>query len=99
MHKRKLLEDQVFRDLYIECDKAFFWVPGDPRLESLARRVIEWSDDKPGSSPPVEEEAAGAFVVTQLLSADVEAMSPAWTQLERIVSDLTQPQRGLKAWR
>jgi DNA-binding transcriptional MerR regulator len=85
--KRAALADPAFRDLYVECDQAFDWEPDDPRLGQLAARMAVWSSARGRrASSTVEHEAADdVSLIAQLMMADLEATSPAWDRLRRMV--------------
>jgi DNA-binding transcriptional MerR regulator len=77
--KKIALSDPEFRDLYLQCDEAFYWNPSDPRLAQLSDQMARWFTHSPQAV--IDGEASGASVMTQLLGRDIDTASPAWKQL------------------
>ncbi len=84
--KREALADREFRRLYVDCDAAFDWDPDDPRLLELAGRIHDWTARHPESDYAGAAVEEGVAMAIQLLSADVEAASPAWRRLAGLMT-------------
>jgi DNA-binding transcriptional MerR regulator len=86
--KQAALADPEFRQLYLACDEAFGWDPGDPRLEGLANAVVAWSNqpgrDRGQAPSPAADEAGQLPVVSALLNSRIADRAPAWQRLAEL---------------
>jgi DNA-binding transcriptional MerR regulator len=76
------LADPDFRHLYLAWEEAHDWDPGDPRLAKLAAEAVSWIAQRPPTPPP--EPDAGVAAAYSLLSAQLDASSPAWRRLDEL---------------
>ena len=86
--KRLALDDEEFARIYLACDQALGWDPGDPRLDELAEAMAAFAarrGARPGQGQNRNQEIDPA--VTSLLSSDPGNTSPAWDRLTRLVRE------------
>ncbi len=81
--KRELIQDPMFRSIYLEYDAAFDWSPDDPRLPALADRSKQWLASRPGRSRRSEIPVLDPTIV-QLVAASFGGVSPAWDWLNEL---------------
>jgi DNA-binding transcriptional MerR regulator len=82
--KRAALDDPEFRRLYLACDESYGWDPADPRLEPLARWIVDWSARRmPGGAPSGDQPPA-----LSLMGEQVAAASPGWQRLGQRCAEL-----------
>ncbi len=81
--KRELIQDPMFRSIYLEYDAAFDWSPDDPRLPALADRSKQWLASRPGRSRRSEVPVLDSTIV-QLVAASFGGVSPAWDWLNEL---------------
>jgi DNA-binding transcriptional MerR regulator len=74
--KTALLADPEFGRLYLAIDQAIDWDPADPRLEALADEMVAFAATQPRAQASQMDPKA-----TDLLSAQFDVLSPAWTRL------------------
>lgn len=87
--KREAMADPEFRAIYLECDAAFDWSVGDPRLYALADRIRRWMAKRRTPSKDGERSRAKEQAVGQLVATSAGASSPGWDRLMEIVSSRT----------
>jgi DNA-binding transcriptional MerR regulator len=77
------LTDDALRQIYLDYDRAHDLEPHDPRVDSLARRIVSATRSRygPGDLPGQLE---GSDIPT-LVQAAVNASSPAWKRLDALV--------------
>ena len=77
------LSDPALRQLFLDYDGAYDLDPGDPRIDDLARRIVEATRSRYGSRElpqvdPVSE-------IPALIQDAVNAASPAWRRLDSLI--------------
>lgn len=77
------LSDPELRQLFLDYDGAYDLDPGDPRIDDLARRIVEATRNRYGSRElpqvgPVSE-------IPALIQDTVNAASPAWRRLDSLI--------------
>ncbi|TVZ04847.1 MerR family transcriptional regulator [Trebonia kvetii] len=77
------LSDPELRQLFLDYDGAYDLDPGDPRIDDLARRIVEATRSRYGSgelpqADPVSE-------IPALIQDAVNAASPAWRRLDTLI--------------
>ena len=88
--KARQLSDPEFRRLYLACDEAYDWDPGDPRLDELATLIADWAAPKRDPGVTGAGDAADHLSV-QLMTAHVAAFSPAWRHLNDLANGRLWP--------
>ncbi|GLY92207.1 MerR family transcriptional regulator [Actinoallomurus iriomotensis] len=83
--QREILADPALRRLFLEYDHAYDLDAGDPRLDDLARRVVEASRERYGTGDPPQLDAASEIPV--LIQGMVNEASPAWRRLDTLIRD------------
>lgn len=86
-----MLADLDYRDLYLLTEAAFDWSPQDPRLETLARRTVDWMLSHP---PPDSADWDADPVAYRLVATYRSGFSPAWDELIARIHTLAE-QAGL----
>lgn len=80
--KRALFAEPSFRELYLTCDDAFVWDPGDPRLEDLAEVIVAYETEE--SSWTMDDP-----ITLALIGSHPGGSSPAWDRLARLCEERT----------
>ncbi|WP_067478674.1 MerR family transcriptional regulator [Actinomadura hibisca] len=81
--QREILADPALRALFLDYDRAHDLDADDPRLDDLARRIAEATRARYGSDDPPELDAASQ--IPALIQGTVNASSPAWRRLDRLI--------------
>jgi DNA-binding transcriptional MerR regulator len=76
--KSAAFDDQVFRDLYLDCDRALDWSAHDPRLPALAARMAAFDAGKPQTGPTGPD-------LLSLMDEHLCESSPAWRRLMELL--------------
>ncbi|MEU1620686.1 MerR family transcriptional regulator [Streptomyces sp. NPDC005722] len=79
----EMLSDPALRGLFLRYDQAYGLDPEDPRVEDLARRIVEETRRRYGSGPPPQGDAASG--IPALVQDRVNAASPAWRRLDSLI--------------
>ncbi|MFF0291202.1 MerR family transcriptional regulator [Streptomyces sp. NPDC005262] len=74
------LADPALRMLFLEYDRAHDLDADDPRIDDLARRIIEATRERYGPGEPPALDAASE--IPALIQGTVNASSPAWRRLD-----------------
>ncbi|MCX4515046.1 MerR family transcriptional regulator [Streptomyces sp. NBC_01619] len=77
------LSDPALRQLFLDYDHAHDLVPDDPRLDDLARRIVEATRERYGPVSPPELDATSE--IPALIQGTVNASSPAWQRLDTLI--------------
>ncbi|MFJ6635199.1 MerR family transcriptional regulator [Streptomyces sp. NPDC091376] len=77
------LSDPALRQLFLDYDHAHDLVPDDPRLDDLARRIVEATRERYGPGAPPELDATSE--IPALIQGTVNASSPAWQRLDTLI--------------
>jgi DNA-binding transcriptional MerR regulator len=88
--KRLALDDEEFAAIYLACDQALGWDPGDPRLDELVGAgagVAARRGARPGQDQNRNQDREIDPVVMSLLSSDPGNASPAWDRLTRLAGE------------
>ncbi|MFE0629878.1 MerR family transcriptional regulator [Streptomyces sp. NPDC058864] len=79
----EMLSEPALRRLFLRYDHAYGLDPGDPRIEDLARRIVEETRSRYGPGTPPEADAASG--IPALVQGRVNAASPAWRRLDSLI--------------
>ncbi|MYX35018.1 MULTISPECIES: MerR family transcriptional regulator [unclassified Streptomyces] len=79
----EMLSDPALRQLFLRYDHAYGLDPGDPRVEELARRIVEATLSRYGADTPPEADAASG--IPALVQGRINAASPAWRRLDSLI--------------
>ncbi|MER5400974.1 MerR family transcriptional regulator [Streptomyces sp. NPDC002599] len=77
------LADPVLRQLFLDYDQAHDLDADDPRIDDLARRITEASQERYGADEPPGVDSASE--IPALIQATVNASSPAWRRLDTLI--------------
>ncbi|MFF5277227.1 MerR family transcriptional regulator [Streptomyces sp. 900116325] len=77
------LSDPALRQLFLDYDHAHDLVPDDPRIDDLARRIVEATRERYGSDEPPELDVTSEMPT--LIQGTVNASSPAWQRLDTLI--------------
>ncbi|WP_336207716.1 MerR family transcriptional regulator [Nonomuraea sp. LPB2021202275-12-8] len=81
----QILADPTLRQLFLDYDQAYDLDPHDPRIDDLARRIIQATRDRYGA-----DDLPGQDVSTEipaLIQGAVNASSPAWQRLDTLIRE------------
>ncbi|MEU1537317.1 MerR family transcriptional regulator [Actinacidiphila glaucinigra] len=79
----EMLSDPALRQLFLRYDHAYGLDPGDPRVEELARRIVEATLSRYGAgTPPEADEGSG---IPALVQGRINTASPAWRRLDSLI--------------
>ncbi|MGI5170805.1 MerR family transcriptional regulator [Spirillospora sp. CA-253888] len=79
----EILADPALRRLFLDYDDAHDLDPDDPRIDDLARRIIEATRQRYGSAERPGLDAASE--IPALIQGTVNAASPAWRRIDRLI--------------
>ncbi|MFE6065195.1 MerR family transcriptional regulator [Streptomyces sp. NPDC056525] len=79
------LADPALRQLFLDYDRAHDLDAGDPRVDSLAHRIVDATRRRYGPDEPPEVDSASE--IPALIQATVNASSPAWRRLDTLIRD------------
>ena len=81
--QRESLSDPALRQLFLDYDSAYDLDPGDPRIDNLARRIVEATRRRyrSGELPQVDPDSR----IPALIQDTVNAASPAWRRLDSLI--------------
>jgi DNA-binding transcriptional MerR regulator len=82
--KRRWLDDEEFAAIYLGCDQALGWDPGDPRLDGLAEAMAAFAGRR-GPGPARGQDVDP--VAMSLLSSEPGYGSPAWDRLMQLAGE------------
>ena len=82
-----MLNDPVYRDLYLRTDQAFDYPADDPRLEEIAQATVEWMMNH---RPPAQGEWTDDALAQQLVAGYRRGYSPGWRRLMERMAELVQ---------
>ncbi|MFD9818916.1 MerR family transcriptional regulator [Streptomyces violascens] len=77
------LADPALRQLFLDYDHAHDLDADDPRLDDLARRIVEATRERYGPDEPPELDATSD--IPALIQGTVNASSPAWQRLDTLI--------------
>ncbi|MFD8542611.1 MerR family transcriptional regulator [Streptomyces sp. NPDC059649] len=77
------LADPVLRQLFLDYDQAYDLDADDPRIDDLAHRIAEAIRERYGPDELPQLDAASE--IPALIQGTVNASSPAWQQLDRLI--------------
>lgn len=82
------LTDPTLRQLYLDSDRAHDLDPCDPFLTDLARRIVEATAQRYGTSDLSDLPGQGTGSdIPRLIQGAVNASSPAWQRLDSLIRD------------
>jgi hypothetical protein len=80
----------ALREIYLDYDRAYDLDPDDPRLADLAGRIVAATRQRYGAGELPGQR--GDSDMPALVQAAVNASSPAWERLDRLIREqLRQP--------
>ena len=79
--KQEAITSPEFQAIYLEYDAAFDLPPTDPRLRTLAERMVRWTTTRPTPREPMSAQDAQ---LAALIAASVGAVSPAWNRIAEL---------------
>ncbi|MEU1231146.1 MerR family transcriptional regulator [Streptomyces sp. NPDC005828] len=81
--QNEILSDPAQRQLFLDYDRAHDLGPDDPRIDALARRIVEATRARygPGVRPELDTDSG----IPALIQGSVNAESPAWRRLDTLV--------------
>ncbi|MFB7297453.1 MerR family transcriptional regulator [Streptomyces rubiginosohelvolus] len=79
----EILANPALRQLFLDYDHAHDLDPDDPRINDLARRIVEATRERYGPNEPPELDAASE--IPALIQGTVNASSPAWQRLDMLI--------------
>lgn len=83
--KRSALTSAEFRRIYLACDHAFDWDPGDPRLAELADAMAAYAARQhPGPDQAQPDLTADEQAIVALLESQPGNSSPSWQRLSEL---------------
>lgn len=85
--QQAMLNDPVYRDLYLRTDQAFDYPADDPRLEEIAQATVEWMMTH---RPPAQGEWTDDALAQQLVAGYRRGYSPGWRRLMERMAELVQ---------
>ncbi|MFE4869971.1 MerR family transcriptional regulator [Streptomyces sp. NPDC056682] len=77
------LADPALRQLFLDYDHAHDLAADDPRIDDLARRIVEATRERYGPHEPPELDATSE--IPALIQGTVNASSPAWRRLDTLI--------------
>ncbi|MGW0755952.1 MerR family transcriptional regulator [Streptomyces sp. NPDC002814] len=78
-----ILADPALRQLFLDYDHAHDLAPDDPRIDTLADRIVEATRHRYG--PDTLPELDAASEIPALIQSTVNASSPAWQRLDTLI--------------
>ncbi|MFC6084835.1 hypothetical protein [Sphaerisporangium aureirubrum] len=78
--KNSIFDDPEFQRIYLACDQAFDWDPGDERLADLAGAITDWTARR-GPEDPGSEPGTLGLIFSRVLDS-----SPAWRRLVQLLA-------------
>ncbi|MFI0355671.1 MerR family transcriptional regulator [Actinomadura sp. 9N407] len=79
----EILADPALRRLFLDYDRAYDLDADDPRIDDLARRIIEATQKRYGHDQPPGLDASSE--IPALIQGTVNASSPAWQRLDTLI--------------
>jgi len=79
----EILADPALRQLFLDYDHAHDLRADDPRLDGLARRIVEATRERHGPDELPELDADSE--IPALVQGTVNASSPAWRRLDTLI--------------
>ncbi|MFF7295434.1 MerR family DNA-binding transcriptional regulator [Streptomyces sp. NPDC008265] len=77
------LADPALRQIYLDYDHAHYLDAGDPRIDHLARRIVQATRERYG--PDVSAVLDSSSEIPDLIQGTVNASSPAWRRLDALI--------------
>ncbi|MGW8765088.1 MerR family transcriptional regulator [Streptomyces sp. NPDC055815] len=77
------LADPALRQLFHDYDHTHDLDPADPRIDDLAHRIVTAARERYGSEEPPG--LTGDSAIPALIQSSVNASSPAWARLDRLI--------------
>ncbi|MFJ3636068.1 MerR family transcriptional regulator [Streptomyces sp. NPDC090112] len=77
------LADPALRQIYLDYDHAHDLDAGDPRIDHLARRIVQATRERYG--PDVSAVLDTSSEIPDLIQGTVNASSPAWRRLDALI--------------
>jgi DNA-binding transcriptional MerR regulator len=81
----RMLADPALREIGLDYDRAYDLDPHDSRLDDLARRIVEATQQRYGAEGVPEYEAGSE--IPALIQGAVNASSPAWRRLDTLIRE------------
>lgn len=78
----QVLTDPALRRIVLDYDRAHDLDPGDPRIDDLARRMVDATRERYGADLPGQGTGSE---IPALIQAAVNTSSPAWRRLDTLV--------------
>jgi hypothetical protein len=79
----EILDDPALRRLFLDYDHAHDLDAGDPRIDDLARRIVQATRERYGPGDPPVLDAASE--IPALIQGTVNDSSPAWRRLDTLL--------------
>ncbi|WP_204041658.1 MerR family transcriptional regulator [Acrocarpospora phusangensis] len=79
------LDDPTLRQMYLDYDEAHDLDPYDPRIDDLARRIVQASRERYGSNDLPGQDTDSE--IPALIQGAVTASSPAWQRLDALIRE------------
>ncbi|MFG2629811.1 MerR family transcriptional regulator [Streptomyces sp. NPDC048473] len=79
----EILDDPALRQLFLDYDHAHDLDVDDPRVDGLARRIVDATRDRYG--PDERPELDAGSEIPALIQGTVNASSPAWQRLDTLI--------------
>ncbi|MFI7289211.1 MerR family transcriptional regulator [Streptomyces anulatus] len=79
----EILADPALRQLFLSYDRAYDLDADDPRVDDLARRIVQATRERYG--PDELPELPASSEIPALIQGTVNASSPAWRRLDALI--------------
>lgn len=79
----EILADPALRQLFLSYDRVYDLPADDPRVDDLARRIVEATHERYGPDGPPELPASSG--IPALVQGSVNASAPAWQRIDTLV--------------
>lgn len=79
----EILDDPALRQMFLDYDNAHDLDADDPRIDDLARRIVDATRKRYGSEELPELDVTSE--IPGLIQGTVNALSPAWQRLDRLI--------------
>jgi DNA-binding transcriptional MerR regulator len=81
----RIVADPRLRELFLDYDHAHDLDPQDPRVDDLARRIVDATRERYGAGDPPGYDTGSA--IPGLIQGAVNAASPAWRRLDTLLRE------------
>jgi len=79
----QILADPALRETFLDYDRAYDLDPHDPRIDDLARRIVEATRERYGTGDVATYETDSE--IPSLIQGAINASSPAWHRIDALV--------------